>query len=101
MLDIIKKSEDNTLTLQLSGRLDTDTASQLDDEVAAIPDQVKNFVIDMDDLEYVASSGLRVLLMASKNMRNRGGVCKMINVPDLIKEVFEMTGLMDVFTIVD
>lgn len=99
MLDIIKKAEDNTLTLQLSGRLDTDTASLLDDEIAELPDLVKNFVIDMDDLEYVASSGLRVLLMASKTMRTRGGVCKMVNVPDLILEVFEMTGLTDVFVV--
>jgi anti-sigma B factor antagonist len=99
MLDIIKKSEDNTLTLQLSGRLDTDTASQLDDEIAAIPDMITNLVIDMDDLEYVASSGLRVLLMATKTMRTRGGDCTMVNVPELIMEVFEMTGLTDVFSV--
>ena len=99
MLEITKKTEGTTLTLQLSGRLDTDTAAQLDDEIAALPDMITNLVMDMDDLEYVASSGLRVLLMATKTMRNRGGECTMINVPDLIAEVFEMTGLDDVFTI--
>lgn len=99
MLDITKTTEGATLTLQLSGRLDTDTASQLDDEIAALPDMITNLVIDMDDLEYVASSGLRVLLMATKIMRSRGGDCTMVNVPDLITEVFEMTGLTDVFTI--
>ena len=99
MLDITKTTEGTTLTMQLSGRLDTDTASQLDDEIAAMPDAITNLVIDMDDLEYVASSGLRVLLMASKTMRTRGGDCTMVNVPDLIMEVFEMTGLDEVFTI--
>lgn len=99
MLDIAKKTEGTTLTMLLSGRLDTDTASQLDDEIAALPDAATNLVIDMDDLEYVASSGLRVLLMASKIMRSRGGDCTMVNVPELIMEVFEMTGLTDVFTI--
>jgi anti-sigma B factor antagonist len=99
MLDITKTTEGNTITLQLSGRIDTDTAALLDDEIAALPDMVTNLVMDMDDLEYVASSGLRVLLMASKIMRNRGGDCTMVNVPELIMEVFEMTGLTDVFTI--
>ncbi len=99
MLDITKKSEGNTLTMELSGRLDTDTASQLDDEVAAMPDMVTSLVLDMDDLEYVASSGLRVLLMATKIMQDRGGECTMTNVPELIEEVFEMTGLTNVFTI--
>ena len=99
MLDITKNTEGTTLTLQLSGRLDTDTASQLDDEIAAIPDMITNLVIDMDDLEYVASSGLRVLLMATKTMRTRGGDCTMVNVPELIMEVFEMTGLTDVFSV--
>ena len=51
MLDITKTSEGNDLTLQLSGRLDTDTASQLDDEIAAMSDMVTSLVIDMDDLE--------------------------------------------------
>ena len=99
MLDITKKTEGTTLTMLLSGRLDTDTASQLDDEIAAIPDMITNLVIDMDDLEYVASSGLRVLLMATKTMRTRGGDCTMVNVPELIMEVFEMTGLTDVFSV--
>ena len=99
MLEITKKTEGTTLTLQLSGRLDTDTAAQLDDEIAALPDMITSLVMDMDDLEYVASSGLRVLLMATKTMRSRGGECTMVNVPDLIVEVFEMTGLDEVFTI--
>lgn len=99
MLDITKTTEGNTITLQLSGRIDSDTAALLDDEIAALPDMVTNLVMDMDDLEYVASSGLRVLLMATKTMRTRGGSCTMVNVPELIMEVFEMTGLDEVFTV--
>ena len=99
MLDITTKADGTTITMQLSGRLDTDTAPQLDDEIAGLSDVVTNIVMDMDDLEYVASSGLRVLLMATKTMRSRGGDCTLVNVPDLIAEVFEMTGLNDVFTI--
>lgn len=99
MLDITKKSEDNAITLTLSGRLDTDTAPMLDDELADLPEGITNLVLDMDDLEYVASSGLRVLLMAAKKMRTRGGDCTMVKVPELIMEVFDMTGLTDVFTV--
>ena len=89
MLDIKKKSEGTKLTLMLEGRLDTETSYLLDDEL----------VIDMDNLEYVSSSGLRVLLVAAKVMDDRGGTCTMANLPELIRQTFEITGLTNVFTI--
>lgn len=99
MLNIKKKSEGTKLTFVLEGRLDTETSHLLDDEVAGIPDIVVDLVFDMDDLEYVSSSGLRVLLVAAKIMNDRGGTCSMVNVPELIRETFEITGLTNVFTI--
>ena len=99
MLDITKQSEGSALTLQLVGRLDIETAPLLDEEIAALPDSVTSLTVDMRDLEYVASSGLRVLLVATKVMRTRGGDCTMTNASELIMEVFEMTGLDEVFTI--
>lgn len=99
MLDIKKKSEGTKLTLMLEGRLDTETSYLLDDEVARIPDVISDLVIDMDGLEYVSSSGLRVLLVAAKVMDDRGGTCTMANLPELIRQTFEITGLTNVFTI--
>lgn len=54
----------------------------------------------MAKLEYLSSSGIRVLLVASKRMDDRGGTCVMANVPEIVMDVFEVTGLLKVFTIV-
>jgi anti-sigma B factor antagonist len=100
MLSITPTLDGNTLTLALAGRLDTDTSADLDDAVSGISPSVTNLVIDMDELEYVSSSGLRALLVATKMMRTRGGDCTLTNVAELIIETFDMTGLLGVFTIV-
>ena len=100
MIQITKSINGNAITIALRGRLDTETSPDLDDEIAALPELIDDLTIDMDDLEYVSSSGLRVLLTAAQKMANCGGSCTMANVPELVMEVFEMTGLTNVFTIV-
>ena len=99
MLDIVKKRDGARLTFVLSGRVDSETSHLLDDEVTGLADDVTALVFDMAGLEYVSSSGLRVLLTAAKIMDDRGGTCTMANVPELIMETFEMTGLLKIFTI--
>ena len=100
MLSIDRHVDGATLTLVLEGRLDTGTSKQLDEEIKVIPDNITELVIDMAKLEYLSSSGIRVLLVASKRMDDRGGTCVMANVPEIVMDVFEVTGLLKVFTIV-
>lgn len=99
MLDIEKKSEGSKLTMVLSGRVDTDTARLLSDEIDAMSDDVVNLVLDMGALGYVSSAGLRALLLTVRKMNERGGSLTLLNVPELIIETFEMTNILDVFTI--
>ena len=56
-------------------------------------------VLDMDELEYISSAGLRVLLMAQKVMNQKNGILKLIHVNEMIREVFEITGFTDILTI--
>ena len=100
MLDIKKKTDGTKLTMVLTGRVDSETSYMVDDEVAVLPEDVTELVFDMKNLDYVSSSGLRALLMAAKKMDDRGGVCTMANVPELIMETFEMTGLLPILHIV-
>ena len=99
MLEIRRKKDGTRLTLVLAGRVDSETSDELDDEVAQIGKDVTDLVLDMGGLDYVSSSGLRVLLTTAKKMEDRGGTCTMTNVPDLIMETFEMTGLLRIFNI--
>ena len=61
-------------------------------------DGVKDLVLDMKDVEYISSAGLRVLLAAQKKM-SKIGTLKLTDVCDAVMEVFEMTGFADILVI--
>ncbi|MBQ8945220.1 MAG: STAS domain-containing protein [Lachnospiraceae bacterium] len=99
MLNIEKKSNGaEDLTFVLSGRLDTTTSPDLDNEVKASLDGVKELVFDITDLQYISSAGLRVLLSAQKVMNKQGSMI-VKNPSDEVKEIFDVTGFADILTI--
>lgn len=97
-MNINKVRNDNELTLEVSGRLDTMTAPELETVIMESLEGVVSLVLDFNGLEYISSAGLRILLAAQKIM-NKQGSMKVRNVIDDIKEVFEMTGFSDILTI--
>jgi anti-sigma B factor antagonist len=98
MLNIEKKTEGTALQVTLTGRLDTTTAPQLESELKSSLDGVTSLVMDFEKLEYISSAGLRVLLSAHKSMAKKGGM-KVVNVNDVVNEVFDVTGFADILNI--
>ncbi len=98
MLNINKNLENTTLTVELTGRLDTTTAPRLEGELKDALPGVGALVLDLEKLEYISSAGLRVLLSAQKIM-NKQGKMKLIHVNDTIHEIFDVTGFSDILTI--
>lgn len=97
-MNILKNRENGNLTIALEGRLDTNTAPQLDEELTNNYEGLENLVLDFANLEYVSSAGLRVLLSAQKQM-NKQGKMVLKNVRPEIKEVFDITGFAELLTI--
>lgn len=95
-MEIVKTANENVLNVALSGRLDTTTAPQLEEEL--VFDGVTELNLDFAELDYISSAGLRVLLAAQKVM-NKQGAMKILNVNSDIMEVFEITGFSDILTI--
>lgn len=93
----IKGNADKT-TIKLVGRLDTITAPALDKTINEDIVGAKNLVLDLKELEYISSAGLRVLLSAQKKFAKLGYM-KVTNVCEEILSVFEMTGFADILTI--
>ena len=93
-MEIKKEQNGENLTLSLIGRLDAVTAPQLEKELNASLDGVKNLVFDFAALDYIASAGLRVLLVAQKRM-NKQGKMSIKNVSEEVKEVLDMTGFIN------
>ncbi len=95
----IKTTKDaGSLTLQLSGRLDTATAPQLEDTLKSNLSDVTQLTLDFKELAYISSAGLRVLLFAQKAMNKQGSMV-IKNVNETVMEVFEITGFNDILTI--
>lgn len=97
-MTIEKNSEGKKLTITLTGRLDTTTAPKLETELKQNISGVEELVLDLAALEYLSSAGLRVLLSAQKVM-NRQGSMVVRNANEIIMEIFEVTGFVDVLTI--
>ena len=83
------------VTLEITGRLDTTTAPNLESVVNELSEDTKELVFDMSGVEYISSAGIRVLLGAYKKMKSNQGRSRIEKVNDMVREVFEMTGLSD------
>ena len=97
-MDINKVADNGKLKVAISGRLDTTTAPQLESELSENLNGVTELTIDFAELSYISSAGLRVLLATQKRM-NKQGSMKLINVNEIVMEVFEITGFVDILTI--
>ena len=86
------------LTMALEGLLDTTTAPELDAALSGI-DGVANLIIDMEKLDYISSSGLRVLLAARKKLEKVGCTMTIVKANENVREIFEMTGFNEILTI--
>ena len=93
----IKKNQEETI-IEIVGRLDTITAPALNKTIIEDIGDTKNLVLDVKDMEYISSAGLRVLLAAQKKMQKIGSM-KVTGVCEEVMEVFEMTGFADILVI--
>lgn len=87
-----------TIIIELGGRLDANTAPELEKAIEGIPADVKELVIDMEQLEYISSAGLRVILAAHKKMSKVGSM-RVRKICDEIMEILDMTGFTDILSI--
>ena len=81
------------VTLEITGRLDTTTAPNLEAVINELSEDIKELVFDMSDLEYISSAGIRVLLAAYKKLNSSKGSMRIEKANEIVWEVFEMTGL--------
>ena len=99
-MTIQKSLEAKKLTIAIVGRLDTTTAPQLEGELRSALNGITELVIDLAQLDYISSAGLRVLLSAQKTM-NQNGNMVVTHVKPEIMDIFEVTGFVDIMNIED
>ena len=92
---------DTTATIVVSGKLTVATSPELEAEVQRLQGSATSFDIDLANLEYVSSAGLRVLVGAQKLASRAGGELRLLHPSKDVRDIFEMTGLAEIMTIVD
>jgi anti-sigma B factor antagonist len=96
-MNIKKKKDGSTLTVAISGRIDTATAPEADASINESLEGVESLILDFTDVNYVSSAGLRMLLALQKKMMTKNGM-KLIGVNDEVNDVFEVTGFDEILT---
>ena len=92
-MNITEKKQNNWLVLALSERLDTQTAPQLEQAaMGKLGDGVK-IALDLSELQYISSAGLRVLLMIMKKSKASGGKAALVGVTGMVGEILEESGI--------
>ncbi|HEX7364098.1 MAG TPA: STAS domain-containing protein [Dehalococcoidia bacterium] len=101
-MDIADKKLDNVNVLSLSGRLDAYSATEVEKKLDSLIESGQNrLVINLEKLEYISSSGLRVFLAALKKAKKGQGDIKLACMKPFIKEVFDIAGFSQLFNIFD
>ena len=92
--------ENNTITVRFSGRMDTPGAQEITPQMNALAEEAdKTIILDCTDLSYISSSGLRVFLTLRKAALDKGGKIVVRNICDSIRNVFMMTGFLNLFEV--
>jgi anti-anti-sigma factor len=97
---IERQNISDQVVLVLSGRMDADSAPLFDHECnACLAEGLKVLVADLGALTYVSSMGLRSFVAIAKTLRDKGGELRLCRLQGLVKQVFEITGLIRSFPV--
>ncbi len=92
--------KDNVMTAQLIGRLDTAVSQEVATALQPVIEQAnKTIVLDCKELSYISSSGLRIFLTIRKAAAGKGGKVIVRDINNEIRQVFMMTGFLNLFEI--
>lgn len=97
-MEIVKTRKDVTMTIAIEGRLDSQTAPQLEAEIVGKLDGVAHLIFDLSKLKFISSSGLRTFLLTQRIMDTQGTLT-IRNLPSEFREYFDETGFSRIMRI--
>jgi len=101
-MEILERKSGNIDVISLDGRLDAYSTNDLEAKLNSMVDAAQvRLIVSLENLDYISSSGLRVLLAALKKVRKQQGDIKLSCLQPYIKEVFDIAGFTQLFNIFD
>jgi anti-sigma B factor antagonist len=99
-MEINQTNIDNVPIVSVSGRIDGTTYKDLETILNELIDHNKSeIILDLEEVVYISSVGLRVLLSALKKVRPNKGDVKLVSLQPFVREVFEITGFTKLFSV--
>ena len=85
----------NVTVVNISGRVDSDTAPTMDAELTKLISTAKKLVIDLKDVTFLSSAGVRAIIKALKSAKKSRGQVRLASIPDHIDEILQTLGIME------
>ena len=98
-MTITKNQNGDEVTLQIEGRVDTNTSPELQKAILAAFQVAKKLVLDMEKVVYVSSAGLRALLIGQKTAGSKGASMELLHVAAPVKSVLDSVGFSKILTL--
>jgi anti-sigma B factor antagonist len=99
-MDISEDRKADAVVLALSGKLDATTAKALEERIIGLINSgTQRLVVDLSQLEYVSSSGLRVFLLSAKRLQATDGKIVLCGLQDNVRQVFDLAGFSSFLSI--
>ncbi len=98
-MNITEQTENDITTLFVSGEVDGSNVADFEKAVMATIPETSHLILDLKDLEYVSSAGLRVFLMSQKRQIAAGNTMIIRNVNEDVMEIFSITGFVKLLNI--
>ena len=99
-MKLTEENVENCVVVSVSGRLDTTNYTQLDSKLNMLADEGKTrIILDCQEMDYISSTGLRILLVALKRLSATGGRFLLCGLQQGIREIFEISGFTRIFEI--
>ncbi|HEY1497518.1 MAG TPA: STAS domain-containing protein [Candidatus Solibacter sp.] len=99
-MNIERRSLSHQVVFLVSGRMDAESAPEFEETCrACIAEGFSSLVVDLGDLAYVSSMGLRSFISVGKTLGEKGGALRICRMNGLVKQVFQITGLLQLFQV--
>ncbi len=98
VIQVEPTTKSNVMLVRLTGRLDAAASTEFEDACTrAFAAGARDLVLDLSQLRYVSSAGLRVILSAAKTLQAKGGTLRLAGLGGTVREVFEICGFSGLF----
>ncbi len=99
-MEIQTRDTNDIKVVDLIGKLDTNTSPDAEKHLNKLMGEgVKKILVNLEKLDYVSSAGLRVLLSTTKQLQKTGGMMRICNLNEVVKEIFDISGFSSIFSV--